>query len=401
MKRDYPKKKKEGSVSENKESSSKSANVVAEEDSESGDGDMLSVSSSSNHLTDSWILDSACSYHMTPKKDWFNTYRSVNSGSVLMGNDASCKVAGIRNIIIKMFDGVVRTSCDVRHVPDLRKNRISLGTLYYNGFSYKSTSRVMKMSKGAMTVMKRQKLVGNIYKLLGTIIVGGVAIVESESDNTVLWHMRLGHMVQFKTATHKTEGFLDYVHTNVWGQVYFMRHKSEMFAKFKVWKAEVENQTGRKIKCLKSDNGTEYTNSEFMELCEQHRIKRHFTIQAVNMACYLINKSPRATLDRKVAEEVWTGSPVDYSSLRVFRCPTYVHIPNEERSKFDAKSSQCIFLGERGESSGDPTTFQVTIHNQKKSRWMSAMVKEIQSLHKNQTWDLVELPEGKRAIEWV
>ena len=25
--------------------------------------------------------------------------------------------------------------------------------------------------------------------------------------------------MQFKTATHKTEGFLDYVHTNVWGPV--------------------------------------------------------------------------------------------------------------------------------------------------------------------------------------
>ena len=31
------------------------------------------------------------------------------------------------------------------------------------------------------------------------------------------------------------------------------------------------------------------------------------------------------------------------------------------------------------------------------------MVEEIQSLHKNQTWDLVELPKGKRAIgcKWV
>ena len=127
---------------------------MVEEDSESGDGDMLLVSSSSNHLTDSWILDSACSYHMTPNKDWFNTYRSVNSGFVMMGNDASCKVAGIGNIIIKMFDDVVRTLCDVRHVPDLRKNLISLGTLDCNGFSYKSTSRVMKVSKCVMTVMK-------------------------------------------------------------------------------------------------------------------------------------------------------------------------------------------------------------------------------------------------------
>ena len=66
---------------------------------------------------------------MTPNRDWFNTYRLVNSGYVLMGNNTSCKVVGIRNIRIKMFDGVVRTLCDVRHVPDLRKNLISLGTL--------------------------------------------------------------------------------------------------------------------------------------------------------------------------------------------------------------------------------------------------------------------------------
>ena len=65
----------------------------------------------------------------------------------------------------------------------------------------------------------------------------------------------------------------------------------------------------------------------------------------MNMACYLINRSPRVTLDGKVVEEAWTGSLVDYSGLRVFGCPTYVHIPNEERLKLGAKSRQCIFLG--------------------------------------------------------
>ena len=63
------------------------------------------------------------------------------------------------------------------------------------------------------------------------------------------------------------------------------------------------------------------------------------------MACYLINRSPKAALDGKVANEVWTSSPIDYSGLRVFGGPAYVHIPNEERSKLDAKSKQCIFLG--------------------------------------------------------
>ena len=34
-------------------------------------------------------------------------------------------------------------------------------------------------------------------------------------------------------------------------------------ATFKKWKAEVENHTSLKIKCLRSDNGGEYNKSEF------------------------------------------------------------------------------------------------------------------------------------------
>jgi hypothetical protein len=54
-------------------------------------------------------------------------------------------------------------------------------------------------------------------------------------------------------------------------------------------------------------------------------------------------------------------------------------------------------------SSGDPTTFQEVINSQEKSRWVGHMAEEMESLHKNQTWDLVELSERKRAIEckWV
>jgi hypothetical protein len=63
-----------------------------------------------------------------------------------------------------------------------------------------------------------------------------------------------------------------------------------------------------------------------------------FWADAVSMACYLINRSPRAILDGKVAEKVWTCNEVDYSGLRVFGCPAYVHIPSEERSKLDPKS---------------------------------------------------------------
>ena len=107
-------------------------------------------------------MDSACSYRIKPIKDWFETYKLVNSGSVLMGNDASCKVVRMGNIRVKMFDGIIRTLCDFRYVPDLRKNLISLGTLDGNGFNYKTENGVMKVRKGVLTVMKGQKLVGNM-----------------------------------------------------------------------------------------------------------------------------------------------------------------------------------------------------------------------------------------------
>ena len=115
---------------------------------------MVSASFSQDHLTDSWNMDSTCSYHTMPNKGWFDTYKLVNSSFFLMSNDVSCRVVGIGNIGVKMFDGVIRTLCYVRHFLHLRKNLISLGTLYENCFNYKSTIRVMKVSKGILIVMK-------------------------------------------------------------------------------------------------------------------------------------------------------------------------------------------------------------------------------------------------------
>ena len=84
-----------------------STSVVKEISDESEVGaDLLSVSSGNNVLLESWILDSGCSYHMTPKKDWFGTYKPYNGGMVQMGNDATCSVIGIGTVKIKMFDGV-------------------------------------------------------------------------------------------------------------------------------------------------------------------------------------------------------------------------------------------------------------------------------------------------------
>lgn len=189
----------------------------------------------------------------------------------------------------------------------------------------------MGVSKGAKTMMMESTTTRNIYKLLWCTFMGDVASVETDNDATKLWHMRLDHLneygmieihmrnflkgvciciigfckycvlgkqciVRIKTRKHKTNGILDYVHFDIWGPtkepsvgvskyfvtftndfsrkvwVYFMKYKFEVLFKFKLWKAEVESQVRRKIKYLRPDNETEYTNKKFLHLCEENGI---------------------------------------------------------------------------------------------------------------------------------
>lgn len=160
------------------------------------DANVLSISSGKNQFTDSWILDSGCSYYMCPNRNWFESYKSYSGGSVLIGNGAVCKTIGIWTIKIKTFDGIVRTLSDVRHVPDLKKNLISLRAFNSNGCKYTTTGGVLKVSKGYMIVMKGQ-MTGNLYWLIENTVTGGASVttdVESSTDDTNLWHMRLGHI---------------------------------------------------------------------------------------------------------------------------------------------------------------------------------------------------------------
>ena len=167
------------------EGSSKSLNMV-EDNSDDTNGDMLSVASNLEHPVESWILDSACSFHVTPNRYWFGTYRLVNYSIVTMDNSAHYKITGIGNIRIKMFNSVVRMLCDARHVPEVEKNLISLGILDSNSYGYKSEGGVIKVTKGAMVVMKGRINSNNIYKLLESTVVGRITSVESEYDCTVL-----------------------------------------------------------------------------------------------------------------------------------------------------------------------------------------------------------------------
>ncbi|KAG6578193.1 Gag-Pol polyprotein [Phytophthora cinnamomi] len=164
--------------------------------------------------------------------------------------------------------------------------------------------------------------------------------------------------------------------------VYLMRNKSEVAAKFAEFVALAETQTGKRVKTLRSDNGGEYTSREMAKFCSDRGIVQKFTPpytpqlngvaermnrtlvecarcmlehaglskgywgEAVVTATFLRNRCPtRAISHDKSPHQVWTGKKPLLANLKVFGCHAYVLVPKAKRSKFDARSVRCRFLG--------------------------------------------------------
>ncbi|KAL5552256.1 hypothetical protein UlMin_002432 [Ulmus minor] len=64
---------------------------------EQQDGDVLVVCSnvSERQSCKKWILDSRCTYHMCPNRDWFKNFKETNGGKAFLGDNTSCQVRGI------------------------------------------------------------------------------------------------------------------------------------------------------------------------------------------------------------------------------------------------------------------------------------------------------------------
>jgi hypothetical protein len=67
---------------------------------------------------------------------------------------------------------------------------------------------------------------------------------------------------------------------------------------------------------------------------------RQFCAEVASTTCYLINRSPSTAIVKKTLMEVWSGSPSDYSQLKVFGCTAYAHVNN---GKLEPRAVKCIF----------------------------------------------------------
>ena len=109
--------------------------------------------------------------------------------------------------------------------------------------------------------------------------------------------------------------------------VYLLKNKLEAFGCFKIFKELVENETKQKIKCLRSDNGGEFTSKEFNHYCEEHGIKRQFSVARTPQQNGVAKRKNRSVLE--MARTMINDSKLDdkFWGLAVH---TTIHIMNRE-----------------------------------------------------------------------
>eukprot|EP00253_Pinus_taeda_P022622 PITA_22622 len=249
----------------------------------------------------SWLLDSGASHHMCPHRNWFTSYENVNGSSMFMGNNVSCQTVGMGDIKIKMYDNTVRTLTSVRNVSNLKKNLISLGVLDSNGYKFTGQNDVLKVFKGALVVMKVEK-VRNIYRLKGSTQISPNQQVQLEARS-----------------------FGD---------------------------SRKEGETS-------GEKGVEDTR-ESIEASEPVQVSEPVQ-QPVTLR--------RSTRERKTPK------------------------------RYEDSASSFALITEDGE----PSCYQEAVDDTDSEKWKMAMGEEMDSLAKNNTWDLVEITEGRSVFgcKWV
>ena len=164
--------------------------------------------------------------------------------------------------------------------------------------------------------------------------------------------------------------------------MYLLRTKEETFESFKQWRAQVELQSGHKVKVLRSDGGGEYVSKEMKSWLASEGIVQEFTNanspqqngvaerfnktlvegmrsmlhgaglskafwgEAALCFNHTRNRSPTKGLDGGITPmEAWTGVKPSVYHLKPFGCRVSVHIGDHKRKKLDPKSFQGVFLG--------------------------------------------------------
>ena len=101
-----------------------------------------------------WVMDSAASKHICRDREMFDTLKiNEEFGYIKLRNGGKMKVEGIWSMKMKLNDVVIRNFSNVRFVPSIVVNMISMGEMTSQGYKYVGSKWGCKVYKGKHLVL--------------------------------------------------------------------------------------------------------------------------------------------------------------------------------------------------------------------------------------------------------
>ncbi|GKC46675.1 retrotransposon protein, putative, ty1-copia subclass [Tanacetum coccineum] len=242
-----------------------------------------------------------------------------------------------------------------------------------------------------------------------------------------------------------------------YGYVYLLKHKHKVFETFKVFKNEMENQLGKTIKALRSDQGGEYISQEFKDYLKACGILQQLTPPytpkhngvferrnrtlldmvrsmmnlttlplsfwdyAMESATRILNMVPTKKVD-KTPYELWYGKVPNLSYLKVWGCEALVKRDTPDKlqqrsikyAEFFEKSlitqevsGRVVDLEEIQDEDTSPSeiTSEILMEVEEAEEHSLGDLNEpttykcgMQSMIDNMVWVLVDLPPNSRLL---
>jgi hypothetical protein len=181
-----------------------------------------------------------------------------------------------------------------------------------------------------------------------------------------------------------------------YGYIYPIKERSKALDKFKIFKAEVENQHDTKIKVVRSDHGGEYYSRHtpygqvpgpFVRFLQENSIVTQYSLsgdpqqnemaerrnrilmdmvrsmlsnstlpislcmEGLKPAIHILNRILSKSVP-KTSYELWIGRKLTLNYLHVWGCPAEAKLFNPSIMKLDPKTVSCHFIGYPDKSKG-------------------------------------------------
>ncbi|GJR39947.1 putative ribonuclease H-like domain-containing protein [Tanacetum coccineum] len=328
------------------------------------------------------VIDSGCSRHMTGNKYYLDEYKDYDGGFVSFG-DGKGSISGKGKIKTGSLD-----FDDMYFCKELKYNMFSVlqicdkknNILFTDTECHVLSSNFKLLDKSQVLLRVPRK--DNIYSvdLKSVVPTGGLTclIAKATIDESNTWHRRLGH-INFKTMNKLVKGNLV---KGLPSKIFENDHSCVACQKGKQHKASYKtklmNSISKPLHMLHMDlfgptnvkslmkksyclvvtddfsrfswNGiAERKNRILIEASRtvvvDSKLPTTFWAEAVNTACYVLNRVLVIKPYNKTTYELIRGRPLLIDFMKPFRCPVTILNTRDHLGKFKGKADEGYFVG--------------------------------------------------------